>query len=52
MRVFYYFNPYDSDKSDYDKEPDILEKQRIKVSKVLTLNDPFDFQVSFSPDTP
>ena len=57
MRVFYYFNPYDSDKGDYDKkEPvilnNILEKQLIKVSKVLTLNDPFDFQVSFSPETP
>ena len=57
MRVFYYFNPYNSGKGDYDKkEPvilnNILEKQRIKVSKVLTLNDPFDFQVSFSPETP
>ena len=57
MRVFYYFNPYDSDKDDYDKmEPvvlnDILNEQRIKASKVSKLNDPFDFQVSFSPGTP
>ena len=38
MRVFYYFNPYDSDKGDYDKkEPvilnNILEKQKIKAAK-------------------
>ena len=57
MRVFYYFNPYGSDKGDYEKmEPvvldKILRKQRIKVSKVSKLNDPFDFQVSFSPETP
>lgn len=57
MRVFYYFNPYSSDNGDYDKMvpvvlDDILKNQRIKASKASKLNDPFDFQVSFSPETP
>lgn len=56
MRVYYYFNPAKKGeghaKENIEVLEDILEKRRIKISRIAQLNDPFDFQVSFDSTTP
>lgn len=56
MRVYYYFDPKgkseDATNGNFDILDDILKNQRIKISRISRLNDPFDFQVSFANTTP
>lgn len=56
MRVYYYFDPKgkseDATNGNFDVLDDILKNQRIKISRISRLNDPFDFQVSFANTTP
>ena len=56
MRVYYYFDPKgkseDATNGNFDVIDDILKNQRIKISRISRLNDPFDFQVSFANTTP
>ena len=53
MRVFYFFDPGNIivAKNELGILGDILGKQRIKISRVSKVNDPLDFQLSFSEAT-
>lgn len=50
MRVFYFFDPGNIDvaKNKYGILESILGKRRIKISRISKVNDPLDFQPSFS----
>lgn len=54
MRVYYYFDPEkkgdDTVTGNIDVLEDILNKRRIKISRISQLNDPFDVQMSFSKE--
>ena len=53
MRVFYFFNPGNIDvaQNEFGILEAILGKRRIKISRISKVNDPLDFQPSFSEST-